>query len=192
MADPLGVAGSIVGIVAMGLKLGTTLQAYVETAVDSEDSIRDIAFEISATASALQQLLDLIKPSEPEAQGGRPPILNEAGLREILSVAKKCRGVYEKIFELIVKATRPAAFKGKGGETATGEIDLDSLTIQSLYQKMRWPWLEPRVKKQQEQLRGLKIDLIFHLSVVQLAQLKIQWDPPLIDYETVQRLTHIL
>lgn len=174
MADPLGAAGSIVGIVAMGMKLGTTLQAYVETAVDAEDSIRDIAFEISATASTLQQLLNLIKPAQTEAAGSHPPILNEAGLGEILSLADKCRNVYEKIFELVTKATGPKADKGKGKENATGVVDLDSLTIQTLYQRMRWPWLEPRVKKKQDQLRGLKIDLIFHLSVVQLAHLKIQ------------------
>lgn len=174
MADPLGVAGSIVGIVAMGMKLGTTLQAYVETAVDSKDSVRDIAFGLSTTASMLQQLLELVKPGDAEAGRGHPPILKEAGSREILMLANKCRTVYEGIFDLAIKATRPKDSKGKDKENAPGEIDLDSLTIQTLYQKMVWPWYEPRVKKQQDQLQGLKIDLILHLFVFKIAQLKMR------------------
>jgi hypothetical protein len=57
MAEALGAAGSIVGIVALGLQLATTLQTYVEAVIEVGERLRDIALDINSTASALKQTL---------------------------------------------------------------------------------------------------------------------------------------
>ncbi|KAI0883206.1 uncharacterized protein GGS22DRAFT_168121 [Annulohypoxylon maeteangense] len=169
MGDPLGVASSIVGIAAFGLKFATTLQTYIEAVADARESLRDIAFDVSATASALDQLHRFIKADE----NGKS-IANDSGVQEVARLASKCKQVYTAVINLIAKAV--SAPKDDNGEVlidALDAIDLDESNVRRLVQKLKWPFQEPRIKKHQEELRWLKISLLFHLRLMELAKTKI-------------------
>ncbi|KAI1452715.1 hypothetical protein F4805DRAFT_446382 [Annulohypoxylon moriforme] len=169
MGDPLGAAGSIIGIAAFGLKFATTLQTYIEAVSDARDSLRDIAFDISATASALDQLHHFIKADE----NGKA-IANDSGIQEVARLAFKCKQVYTAVIDLIAKAV--GAPRDENGEIlidALDAIDLNESNVKRLVQKLRWPFQEPRIKKHQEELRWLKISLLFHLRLMEFAKTKI-------------------
>ena len=70
MAEALGAAGSIVGIVAFGLQFVTKIQMYIDTVENAENSFRNIALDISATASALDQINRFIEEDRATAEKG--------------------------------------------------------------------------------------------------------------------------
>ncbi|KAI1135726.1 hypothetical protein F5Y05DRAFT_416068 [Hypoxylon sp. FL0543] len=166
MADPLGAAGSIVGIAAFGLQFATTLQTYIEAVADARESLRDIAFDVSATASALEQLHEFTKINE----DGKA-IANDAGVQQVVRLANQCKQVYTAIIDLLAKAA--GVPRDGNGELSLDALDLDGLNATTLMQKLIWPFKEPRIKKHQEELRWLKISLLFHLRLMELAKTKM-------------------
>lgn len=166
MADPVGAAASIIGIASFGLKFAITLQTYIETVVDARESWQEIAFDVSATASALEQLHEFTKPSE----NGKA-IVNESGFEQVTRLALQCRQVYKAIIDLIAKAA--GIPRDDNGDVSVDELDLDNLNTGSLMQRLIWPFQERRVKKHREELRWLKISLLFHLRLMELAKTKM-------------------
>ncbi|KAK4221806.1 hypothetical protein QBC38DRAFT_402718 [Podospora fimiseda] len=170
MADPVGLAGSVVGIIAFGLKVGTTLQTYVELAQEVEDSLREIVFDVNATASALRQLQDIIEIDKLAAKDqNRSTIFTDAGLNEIQSLAWKCEKIYKTIIVLVHKASGdPMKAPTKDG------INPDLLNKPlNIMNKLKWPWLEPRVARCHDQLRWLKVSLLLNLQIAHLAKLHL-------------------
>lgn len=167
MAEALGAAGSIVGIAAFGLQLSNTLRIYVEALIDYEDSIWVISLHIEATASALQRLHGLIQNDRTALEGAGPSLLKKDGLDEITSSSTQCKRVYEEIAVLIAKAAGQHDKKGNGQE---GQVDLNALNNTTLYHRMRWPWLEPQIRRKQGQLRSIQNHILFYMNAVQLGQ----------------------
>lgn len=177
MGDPLGAASSIIGVVAFGLKFATTLQTYIEAVSDARESLRDIAFDVSATASALDQLHHFIQADE----NGKV-IANDSGVQEVARLASKCRQVYTAVIDLIAKAV--GAPRDDDGEVlidALDAIDLNESNARRLVQKLKWPFQEPRIKRHQEELRWLKISLLFHVQLMELAKTKIMLVLPIVN-----------
>jgi hypothetical protein len=179
MADPLEAAGSIVGIVAFGMQLATTLQTYIELTADTKEHLHDLVFDVNATASALRQLQDIIDSDKASTQDNNlSPIFKDAGLKEIEGLAIKCERVYKTIIILVQKASNSEHKAGVSGETKDTNrhemaINPSSLKSSSLIRRLRWPWLAPRVNHCQEQLRWLKMSLLLNLQLANLARL--QW-----------------
>ncbi|KAI0380754.1 hypothetical protein F5Y04DRAFT_91233 [Hypomontagnella monticulosa] len=188
MAEAVGAVASIIGIAEFGLKFATTLQTYIETVVDARESWREITFDVSATASALEQLHRFTKPGE----NGKA-IANESGLEQVTRLALQCRQVYTAIIDLIAKAA--GIPRDDNGDVSMDELDLDSLNSGSLMRRLIWPFQEHRVKKHREELRWLKISLLFHLRLMELAKTKMNparslnaWEKELALQATLERL----
>ncbi|KAI1876006.1 uncharacterized protein JN550_001502 [Neoarthrinium moseri] len=171
MAEALGAAGSIVGIVSFGLQFATSLQTYLEAVAGAEESMQDIAFDINATASALKQLHDLIE-ADKAATGNETRILNSKGVEEVLRLSAQCEKVYTLTMGLIAKAARPKFDGQSGGPAVTAKWE--DFKAATLCRRLRWPWLEPRIKKCQDQLRWLKVTLLFQLQLAQVARMQLQ------------------
>ncbi|KAK4164691.1 hypothetical protein QBC43DRAFT_317341 [Cladorrhinum sp. PSN259] len=173
MADPIGLAGSIIGIVAFGLKLGTTLQTWLELASEAEDWMRDIIFDVNTTASVLRQLQEIIDDDRLAAkQQNRPMILKAEGLDRIQGLAKQCDKTYKAIIVLVYKASSQ---KSEKKTTVPDPIDLSLISLRSLtlLNKLRWPWLEPKARRCREDLRWLKVSLLLQLQIVNLSHLHL-------------------
>lgn len=166
MAEVIGTVGSIISIADFGLKFAMTLQTYIVTVADSQESLRDIAFDVSATATALEQLHEFVKTD----QNGKT-IANDSGLEQVVKLASQCKQVYTAIFNLIAKAA--GVQLDSNSDASLNDVDLNNLKASSLMQKLKWPFKEPRIKKHQEELRWLKISLLFHLQLMQLAKTKM-------------------
>jgi hypothetical protein len=170
MAEALGTAASIAGIVGFGLHLATTIQTYFESVLEAEERLRDIALEISSTASALSQLQEVFQAEKATGDVHQGPrVFKDEGLKQIEVIVVECDRVYKSIVVLILKAG-PGGGKGK---QPTNTLDVRTFTASSLTRNLKWPWLEPRIKRCQETLRWLKVNLLFYLQVGSLVRLQI-------------------
>lgn len=171
MAEALGAAASIAGIVGFGLKLATTIQTYIGSALEAEESLRDIAFEISSTASALSQLQEVLEAENATRDVHQGPrLFKDEGLKQIEIRIVQC----DKAFKSIVGFTLKAGAGGGKEKQLTNTLDVRTFAASSLTENLKWPWLEPRIKRCHERLRWLNMNLLFYLQVVSLARLQIQ------------------
>ncbi|CAG8948686.1 hypothetical protein HYFRA_00001806 [Hymenoscyphus fraxineus] len=167
MSEASEAADSIVDIVNFGLRLATTLQTYVETALEAEERMRDITFDINSTASALKQLQDIIEHDKAGDNLGEigTRVFKDEGRREIEAIAHKCGKIYRKVVLLVNKASASGFNRG----IPVTSSDLVHLKILSLT-RMKWPWVEPQIKRCHEQLRWLKMSVLFNLQLASLAR----------------------
>lgn len=83
----LGLASSVVGIADFGLQIATALQTYTEAALEADDRMRDIAFDISNAASALRLLQDVITEDEKTPE---TTVFSAEGLKAIQAIVLRC------------------------------------------------------------------------------------------------------
>ncbi|KAL2672811.1 hypothetical protein Neosp_013527 [[Neocosmospora] mangrovei] len=170
--------GLAVGVVGLGLQLATTLQTYVEGVAGAEDRLRELSFDVASTASTLKQLEDMLDADKAAAetrssdQGlNSVTIFTDRGRRDIYSLSRRCEKVYQGILRVIVGASVPSSAKGKAIARNFGLSDLTATRLAQFGLGLKWPWVEPRVKACQEELRWLKIDLLLHLQVATFAKI---------------------
>lgn len=175
-------AASIVGIVSFGLGLAKSLQAFVDSVIEAEETIILIVAEVNATASTLKRLQDFIEQDKATSeQQHRATVFNDLGLKEIGACALQCQKIYVQIIVLIEKASmqdgkegskdvRPQAPAAGDPNAAAVRLAVFSKNVTKLGRKMRWPWLEPRIKRCQEHLGRLKVSLMLSLQVFFIAE----------------------
>jgi hypothetical protein len=168
MAETQGAASSIVSIVGLGLTLATTLQTYVEFQRYPEDRLRDISCDVSSTAAILRQLQDIID-ADKNIRSFPPSlkVLKDEGRDEIEIRAVQCEKIFKTIIALMTKAGGASRWKGK---VKTASIDTRTLKLTGLIRVLKWTWLESRIKRSQEQLGFLKMNLLLILQVATLAR----------------------
>lgn len=171
MAEALAAAASIAGIVGFGLQLATTLLTYVESVMEAEERLRDVAFDVNSTASALKQLQEIIDTDGVATNTDQTPrVFKDEGLKEIEVMAVECEKVYTSIVVFVSKA----GTGGGKGKVSSTSVDVRALKAFSLSRNLKWPWLEPRIKRCQDKLRWLKMNLLFNLQLASLARLQIR------------------
>ncbi|UNI21266.1 hypothetical protein JDV02_007271 [Purpureocillium takamizusanense] len=193
MAD---LAGTIVGAVSFGLQLATALQTFTVLAIEADDALRDIVFEVNATAAALGQLQTIvdadraIPDDDDDDAAARSRVLNDSGRHQVQTLALRCEKVYGVIVRLVLKASGSGSSStgnnneggdgGDGNPTLSGGraraalLDVSTLKPMNVLRRLRWPWLIPRINRCQEQLRWLKISLLVTLQVANLAGQQIR------------------
>ncbi|KAM0325503.1 hypothetical protein ACHAQA_007490 [Verticillium albo-atrum] len=67
------VVGLAVGVVGLGLDLSTRLQTYIEGVKDAGDRLSELASDVSATASTVQQLASLLEDDRTAVVAGKQP-----------------------------------------------------------------------------------------------------------------------
>lgn len=176
--EAIGAAASIVGIVSFGLGLAKSLQTFVDTMRDAEETIILVVSDMHSTAltlNDLQEFIDQDKAASEELK--RTPIFNATSLTEIHTFASHCERIYNLIIGLIEKAnmqvgkdvredTEPQAPAPDGRHAPMARLAVFSKTVTRLGRKIKWPSLEPRMQRCQERLRELKGSLMLRLLVI--------------------------
>lgn len=104
--EAVGATASIVGIVSFGLSLAKTLQAFIDSVIEAEETITLIVADVNATASTLKRLQDFIDQDKTTSQEQhRATVFNNTGIGEISALALQCHKVYVQIIVLIEKAS---------------------------------------------------------------------------------------
>jgi hypothetical protein len=164
---------SITAVVSVGLHLATTLQTYITAFHEAGEDFGDIVLNITSTASALTQLqriIDSDKAVETDQSPGK--VFKNEGREHIMALAAQCRKVYNAIPVLVILA-------GHSKRRWKAKLPLDyqempPFEISSISHNLQWPWLEPWIKRCQEQLEWLEINLLLILQLAALAQVQIR------------------
>ena len=184
MAEALGVAGSITGIVAFGLKSATIIQTYIDAVNDADQNLQQLVAEVKSTALTLEQLNALIEQdsvvgvSTRDAgdnsgdKGGTKVIrvANDEGVQHAVNLASQCKQAYTAILNLIAKDI--GAPQDENGEVCVDNLDPDNIKVPT-HRKLKFPFREGRIKKLRKVFKALKLDLLVHLGVLNLATLWI-------------------
>lgn len=165
MAEALGTAGTIVGIVTYGLHLGTSLQTYEQGYSSAKEKLCELGVDISATASALLQLQHVIESDKNLST----KVLKDEGVQAIEDIAAQCENIYKTVIILVNKAGNSA----NKGKVAANFGDKPVLKPSNLLWDMRSKWLNPRVKRIQEQIRWVKMKILLNLQLAGLAKVQL-------------------
>lgn len=180
--EPIGATASILGIVSFGLGLAKSLQAFIDSVIEAEETIILIVAEVNSTASTLKDLQDFIDQDKAASkEEHRATVFSTTGIEEVNACALQCQRIYVQIIILIEKASMQVGEDGSidAGLQSPAADDLNtpalrlavfSKNVTKLGRKMRWPWLEPRIKRCQDHLGRLKASLMLRLLVVSIAE----------------------
>ncbi|OWY51392.1 camp-dependent protein kinase [Alternaria alternata] len=158
MADPLSIAGSVVGITAAGVQASVKLYALAEKVATASQRVTSIADDVSSTCAILNQVRELIIP-QPDAQGTLKSVFNSTALEDISHGLQRCRSAFTEIEALLRRA-----FEQVGKRPALrSKIEL------SRFEKAKWPFLQPQFDELRNDLRDAKGNLILMIAVASLA-----------------------
>lgn len=185
--EAAGATASIVGIVSFGLGLAKGLQAFVDSVIEAEETIILTVADVNSTASTLKDLQDFIDQDKAASkEQHRATVFNTTSIKEISDCALQCQRIYVQIITLIEKAsmqvdedggkdTGPQAPAAEDVSAPAARLAVFSKNVHKLSRKMRWPWLEPRIKRCQEHLGRLKANLMLRLLVVSIAESRARY-----------------
>ncbi|KAI4649771.1 uncharacterized protein J4E79_009616 [Alternaria viburni] len=158
MADPLSIAGSVVGITAAGVQACVKLYALAEKVATASQRVTSIADDISSTCAILNQVRELIIP-QPDAQGTLKSVFNSVALNDISHALRRCRASFTDIEALLRRA-----FEQVGKRPA-----LRSNIKLSRFEQAKWPFLQPQFDELRNDLRDAKGNLVLMIAVASLA-----------------------
>lgn len=182
--EAAGATASIVGIVSFGLGLEKSLQAFIDSVIEAEETMVLIVADVNSTASTLKDLQDFIDHDEAASkERNRATVFNETSIKEISACALQCQKIYDQIIVLIEKArtqVREDESREAGPQTPAADdvntpaarLAAFSENVTKVGRKVRWPWLEPRIKRCQEHLGRLKATLTLRLLVASIAGIR--------------------
>lgn len=156
----------------MGLKLAATLQTYIQLSSDARIYFKNLLYEITGTATVLQQLHSMIEAESVAAEEqSRPQLFKESGLEEICELGDKCGRIYRNIMTVIQKAAH------QGPKPYQQPVVIDPTCLLKALTSLRsldWNLLEDPLDSCEEQLKWLKIMLLVDIQLAHLAHLHLE------------------
>ena len=158
----IGLIASVIGIAGAGLKLSITLYTFSETVATATDSIKSIAKDVSLTSAVLEELGSNLKHDE------QARLYSGAALNTAQTVVKDCEAVFKQIDDALSKSMENLVGAGKGkGKGKGGKIVLSAV------ERLKWPFLQPKMELLRSNLERLKSTLVLMLNVLMYAR-KVQ------------------
>jgi hypothetical protein len=156
----IGLIASVIGIAGAGIKLSITLYTFSETVATAADSIKAIAKDVSLTSAVLEELGSNLKQDE------QARLYSGTALKTAQAVVVDCEAVFKQIDSALSKSieriggvTGSGRRKGKGGKV-----------VLSAMEKLKWPFLQPKMEELRANLERLKITLVLMLNVLTYAK----------------------
>ncbi|KAK7894812.1 hypothetical protein LTR67_005551 [Exophiala xenobiotica] len=161
MADE-GLAGTLIGIARAGIKLSVTLHNFSETVTTAQTEIKSIANNVSLTASVLHELgvkLDQDDDDDDDDEGHQ--LYSSSATGTARDAARECESVFREINVIITKAMQSVAERGvKNGK----------VPALSPLERMKYPFLQPKMELLGANLERLKSTLVLLLNVLSYAR----------------------
>ncbi|OAP62305.1 hypothetical protein AYL99_04508 [Fonsecaea erecta] len=153
----LGLIGTIIGIAGAGVKLSITLYSFSETVTAAPAEIKNIARDVSLTAAVLEELGANLK------QDDQARLYSGTAVQTAQEVVTEREGVFREIDAMVARAVESAASK-KGLVKKGGKLALSAL------ERLRWPFLQPKMEILRGNLERLKSTLVLMLNVLTYAR----------------------
>ncbi len=159
--DGVSVAASIVGIATAGVQVSIKLVNLATQVKTASDRVSSIANDISLTSGVLHQLGELMNQKTTD---GGISILSQHGLETTKRSAAMC----ERIFQEIEKETKKASVQLRNFKPGRGRMSGEKIELM-MFEKARWPFLQPNIDILRVNLRDAKSTLMLMLQVMSLA-----------------------
>lgn len=159
----IGLVASVVQIADTGIKLSITLYTFAETVLTADKSIREIASDVSLTCSVLEELGQNLKKDQ------KSRLCSENAVRTAEVIVKECAAIFNQIngtLETTLEKIKPRAGseKGNGRNGAHGGRKL------AVAERLKWPFLQPKMQLLRSNLDRLKSTLVLMLNVITYAR----------------------
>lgn len=152
----IGIAGSIVGIVAAGAKLTSSLYSFYGTMSEADETIRAIATDVSITTSVLQELNRNLE------QDARVRVSSSHAVETAKRAVEECDYVFSKIQRILQKAIKAPTQPGK-------PLPREEIVVH-VKTRLKWAFLQPSMNLLRSNLDRLKASLTLMLQVLIYAE----------------------
>ena len=151
----LGLIGSIVGVAGAGLKLSITLYTFSETVATASWEIKHIARDVSLTSAVLEELGSNLKQDE------QAMLYSISAVKTASDVVAECEIVFTEIDAILAKTMEATMrrWPKKGGRLTLSALD-----------RLKWPFLQPKMELLRGNLERLKSTLVLMLNVLTYAR----------------------
>ncbi len=150
----VGIIASILQIADTGLRLSLKLYTFGEIVSIADRSVISISKDVSLTSSVLKELGQILIQDE------KSRICSENAVQTADDIVKECLGVFEEMERVLVKKLpHLGTHDGEKAKRAT-----------VLLERLRWPYLQPKLELMRSNLERLKSTLNLMLNVISLAR----------------------
>ena len=154
----MGIIASIIQIADVGLRLSLKLYTFGEVVSTADKSVISISKDVSLTSSVLKELGQILDKDRHEK------LCSENAVQTADGIVKECLGVFEEMERLLVKKL-PNIGIGMGEKAKRASL---------LLERLKWPYLQPRLELMRINLERLKSTLNLMLNVITLARQKVE------------------
>lgn len=153
----VGIVASIIQIADTGLRLSLKLYTFGEIVSTADKSIISISKDVSLTSSVLKELGQILD------QDRHAKICSQNAVRTADDLVRECLGVFEEMEGLLAKKL-PNLGIGVGEKAKRATV---------LLERLKWPYLQPKLELMRTNLERLKSTLNLMLNVIALARQQI-------------------
>ena len=166
--EAVGAAASILAIAGAGIQISLKLIAFADQVGTAPESIRDVGTDVSVMGGTLKELGELM--GNKTSTEGSAAMFTLNNLRDIMELERKCDGIFEKLRDILGKASLQLRSVYK--RTAKSQAASPKITLSKL-ERMKWPFLQPSMESLRSELRDAKGTLTMMLQVVHLRHAQI-------------------
>jgi hypothetical protein len=149
----LGVIASVIQIADVGLRLSIKLYTFGEIVASADRSVISISKDVSLTSSVLKELGQVLD------KDGKAHLLSKNAVDTAGTVVNECLEVFQEMESILVK-------KLPNLSTQSGRTPKPAL----LLERLRWPYLQPKLRLLRSNLDRLKSTLLLMLNVITYAR----------------------
>ena len=144
----LALIASIVQVVDVGIRVSGTLYAFCQTVASADDSVLFISKDISHTCS----ILELIGHSLQKDRGAQLYSQNDIGMAE--TIVKECLDIFHEMDTALSKKVKRIRSDSSSSRVASVALE-----------RVKWPFLKPKMIILWKNLAKLKSSLLLMLTV---------------------------
>ena len=149
MLDPLSLSAAVIGIAGFGFKLGETLHDVGRTVADANGRLNSISRDISALSSVFEHLGVVLR------QDQAAELCNENFIKTVDGEVARCLVIFKEIESVVPQI-------GRDGFERSSTV--------TTFQRFRFPLVESKLRRMQDDIARLKSTLILMLEVINLAR----------------------
>jgi hypothetical protein len=147
----LGVVASVAQLADYGFKLSIRLYAYSQAVSKADKSIIAFSNEVSFTSSLLKELSDILSVEETR-------YASERAIEATQMTVKECFVVFDQLNKILEKSM------GSGVDSGPESSKI------STFNKLKWPFVQPKVELLRSNLDRLKTSIAVMLHVLSFAR----------------------
>jgi hypothetical protein len=149
----VGVVASVAQLADYGFRLSIKLISYSEAVSRADKTIESLSNEVSFTSGVLKVLGDILEHDDAK-------LINRTAVEATQGTVKECFVVFEGLTKILDKAL-PKNADEKGARGGKG---------MKFRERMKWPFMEPKVELMRANLDRLKMNLTLMLEVLKFAR----------------------